>query len=296
MSPIEPVIIAAIDLVTVLACLIAMGFVLRGWKRSGLAPEIPMLFLLLAGLMALYGTALFLEWSGLIAKVDWHFLEDFAGVFIPFVWAFAFYVVDKSVIVKDLEISRTRFRNLVESTSDWIWEVDANGRYTYVSSRVRRVLGYTPEELLGKTPFDLMPPEEAARISKMFAGFVENSTSFQHLENLNLHKDGHEVYLETNGTPIFDDNGKLTGYRGVDRDITARKKAEQLTARRQAELNSIFAASPTGIGVVRDRKLVRGNARFAEITGYREDELLDVDPRMLYLSQLDYEEVGRKYQ
>ncbi|MHC4882707.1 MAG: PAS domain S-box protein [Planctomycetota bacterium] len=296
MSPIEPVIIAAIDLVTVLACLIAMGFVLRGWKRSGLAPEIPMLFLLLAGLMALYGTALFLEWSGLIAKVDWHFLEDFAGVFIPFVWAFAFYVVDKSVIVKDLEISRTRFRNLVESTSDWIWEVDANGRYTYVSSRVRRVLGYTPEELLGKTPFDLMPPEEAARISKMFAGFVENSTSFQHLENLNLHKDGHEVYLETNGTPIFDDNGKLTGYRGVDRDITARKKAEQLTARRQAELNSIFAASPTGIGVVRDRKLVRGNARFAEITGYREDELIDVDPRMLYLSQLDYEEVGRKYQ
>lgn len=296
MPSIEPVTISVIDLITVLACLIAVGFVLRGWKRPGLAPEIPVLFLLLAGLMALYGTALFLEWSGLVPKIDWHFLEDFGGVFIPFTWAFAFYVIDKSVIVKDLETSRTLFRNLVESTSDWIWEVDANGRYTYASPRVRRILGYTPEELLGKTPFDVMPPEEAERISKIFAGFVENSTSFQHLENLNLHKDGHEVYLETNGTPIFDDNGNLTGYRGVDRDITERKKAEQLTARRQAELDSIFAASPAGIALAHNRKLVRVNARFSEITGYGEDELLAIDPRTLYLSPLDYEEIGREFQ
>lgn len=296
MTSMEPVLISAIDLVTVLACLATAVFVIRGWKRSGLAPEIPTLFFLLAGLMALYGFALFLEWSGLMDKIDWHFFEGFGGVFIPFMWAFAFYAVDKSVIIKDMEISRTQFRNLVESTSDWIWEVNTEGRYTFVSSRVERILGYTPQELLGKTPFDLMPPEEAARVSQLFAGFMKNRASFQHVENLNLHKDGHEVYLETNGTPIFDAHGNLTGYRGVDRDITERKTTEQLTARRQAELDSIFAASPAGVGVVRDRKLLRTNARFSEITGYREEELLRMDLRLLYLSPLDYEAVGRTYQ
>jgi len=296
MPSVEHVIISVIDLVTVLASLVAAGFVIRGWKRPNLAPEIPILFLLLVGLTALYGGALFLEWSGLFAKIGWNFIEDFGGVFIPFMWAFAFYVVDKSMIVRHLEVSRTQFRNLVESTSDWIWEVDAKGRYTYVSPRVRRILGYAPDELLGKMPFDLMPPHEAARVSRFFAEVMKNGTSFQHLENLNLHKDGHEVYLETNGTPIFDNNGKLTGYRGVNRDITARKKAELEITRRQAEMDSIFTASPAGIALVRSRKLVHGNARFSEITGYRGDALKGVDPRMLYLSQLDYQEVGRKYQ
>lgn len=60
--------------------------------------------------------------------------------------------------------SEQRFRDLVENTSDWVWEVDDKIRYVYAGPKISDLLGYSPEEVLGKTPFDLMPAEEAARI------------------------------------------------------------------------------------------------------------------------------------
>ena len=62
--------------------------------------------------------------------------------------------------------SRERFKNLVEASSDWVWEMDEHGVYTYASPKVSDILGYEPAEVLGKTPFDLMPPDEAERVSK----------------------------------------------------------------------------------------------------------------------------------
>jgi PAS domain S-box-containing protein len=87
--------------------------------------------------------------------------------------------------------------NLVESTSDWVWEVDKEGRYTYVSPRIRDLLGYEPEEVIHKTPFDLMPPEEAKRVGEIFATAVARQEPINSLENINLHKDGRSVVLET---------------------------------------------------------------------------------------------------
>jgi len=63
---------------------------------------------------------------------------------------------------------RTSFRALVETSSDWIWETDAEGKYVYASPRVRELLGYEPSEILGRTPFSLMPPEEAERVRAEF--------------------------------------------------------------------------------------------------------------------------------
>lgn len=125
-----------------------------------------------------------------------------------------------------LRQSEERFRNLVETTSDWVWEVDENAIYTYASPKVFDLLGYKPEEVLGKTPFDLMPAEEARRVADIFAPIAAKQQPFQGLENTNVHKKSHLVVLETNGVPIFDTNGEFRGYRGIDRDITFRKQAE----------------------------------------------------------------------
>ncbi len=122
--------------------------------------------------------------------------------------------------------SEERLRSLVETTSDWIWEVDQNGLYTYASPRVKDLLGYEPAEILGKTPFDLMPEAEVEKTSEFFKEKVSNAEPFYQLENINLHKDGHLVVLETSGVPIFDERGQLKGYRGIDRDITGRKNRE----------------------------------------------------------------------
>jgi len=126
-----------------------------------------------------------------------------------------------------LQASEKRFKELVEITTDWVWEVDEKGVYTYVSPKVRDLLGYEPEEIIGKTPFDLMPEEEAEKMTSFFKDKVKENKPFYRLENINRHKDGHLVVLETNGIPLFDESGKLKGYRGIDRDITERKHTDQ---------------------------------------------------------------------
>jgi anti-anti-sigma factor len=119
-------------------------------------------------------------------------------------------------------------RALVETTSDWVWSVDPNAAYTFVGPTIRDFLGYEPEEILGKTPFDLMPPDEAQRVAAAFGPIVATQQSFQNLENTNIHKDGSHVLLETSGVPFFDERGEFQGYLGIDRDITRRKEDEVL--------------------------------------------------------------------
>ncbi|MHC4641096.1 MAG: PAS domain-containing protein [Planctomycetota bacterium] len=126
----------------------------------------------------------------------------------------------------NLTRSEVKFRGLVETSSDWIWEVNAKGIYTYASPQVENILGYKPQEVVGKTPFSLMPPEEAQRVAGIFKDLIEAGKPIVTLENVNLHKDGRRITLETSGVPLFDEAGKVTGYRGVDRDVTDRKQTE----------------------------------------------------------------------
>jgi PAS domain S-box-containing protein len=112
------------------------------------------------------------------------------------------------------------------SSQDWIWEVDANGVYTYCSDQILHHLGYSSEEIIGKSPFDFMREDEKARVGLIFEDIIKQKTAIVDLENWNIHKDGTEVCLQTNGYPVFDKNGALTGFIGVDKDITIRKRNE----------------------------------------------------------------------
>lgn len=128
---------------------------------------------------------------------------------------------------KALRESEAKFRALVESTSDWIWEIDEQGVYTYASPQIFKMLGYSVEETIGKTPLDLMPPGEVEHFKSVLDAILKERRAFRFLENENLHKDGRVIFLETSGTPIFDAQGVFRGYRGIDRDITERKEAEK---------------------------------------------------------------------
>jgi two-component system cell cycle sensor histidine kinase/response regulator CckA len=98
-----------------------------------------------------------------------------------------------------LKKSEDKFRALVETTSDWIWETDAQGRYSYVSPKVTDLLGYEPGEVLGKAPFDFMPPTEAERVRAIFKKNIISKERIIQLKNVNLHRDGRQVILETMG-------------------------------------------------------------------------------------------------
>ena len=77
-------------------------------------------------------------------------------------------ITDRKQAEASVQESRERFKNLVEASSDWVWEVDERAIYTYASPKIRDILGYEPSEVLGKTRFDLMPPEEAERCFRHF--------------------------------------------------------------------------------------------------------------------------------
>ncbi|KPJ52651.1 hypothetical protein AMJ39_07345 [candidate division TA06 bacterium DG_24] len=159
-------------------------------------------------------------------------------------------VTHKIRMERALRESEEGFRALTESTSDWIWEVDADGVYTYASPKVRELLGYEPEEIVGRTLFDFLPPEEAERVRAEFSVLVQRRRAFERMENSNIRKDGRLVLLETSGVPILDDTGELVGFRGIDRDVTERRWAEEALAKRTyelrervKELNCLFAIS-----------------------------------------------------
>ena len=96
---------------------------------------------------------------------------------------------------------------------------------------------------MGKTPFDLMPPAEAKRVAATFGPIAAAHRPFSMLENTLVAKDGTEVVMETSGVPIFDENGKFCGYRGIERDITQRKLAEQQLEQRDALLHAVAVSA-----------------------------------------------------
>lgn len=129
-----------------------------------------------------------------------------------------------------LRRSEERLGDLALTTADWIWETDVHGRYTSCSAKVRDVLGYGPEEVIGKTPFDFLLPGEAERVAPLFAAMVARREGCADLINRNRHRDGREIVLRTSCVPVLDDTGALLGFRGADKDVT-----EECAARRALE-------------------------------------------------------------
>jgi PAS domain S-box-containing protein len=136
-------------------------------------------------------------------------------------------LTDRQRLEDRLVESESRFRSLVETTPDWVWQVDAEGRYTYASPRVKDLLGLDPAEVVGRTAFEFIRGEDRARIQRHFHQAVREGRALTRVTNVCRHRDGYEVVLETSGEPIRDRDGRVIGYRGIDRDITGRVRAEE---------------------------------------------------------------------
>lgn len=159
------------------------------------------------------------------------------------------FIAEQIRVEKELLQSKEKYRALVESSSDLIWEVDAEGVYTYVSPQVKNVLGFTPAEIIGKTAFEIMEEKEGERIKEIFFAAASKANPLKGLVNTIPHKDGHLVVLETNGRPIMGSDGILVGYRGVDRDITFRRQAEEALFDREKQLRLTLDATPFPIAM-----------------------------------------------
>ena len=132
-----------------------------------------------------------------------------------------------------LRASEERFRALVETSSDWVLEVDKDLHFQYVSPNSMSMLGYVPQELLGLCVLELAVADEVDRLRHRLSQAVHDRQGFSLLQVSARHKNGYAVHLEANGVPALDLAGSLLGFRIIARDITERRR-NQLALERQA--------------------------------------------------------------
>lgn len=143
---------------------------------------------------------------------------------------------DRQNILEALRESEKRFRDLTETTSDFIWEIDANGMYTYASPKSIKLLGIAPTQILGTL---FLPWRQSSPDSSWRGKVIENKlrTGFYNIEYNYVRQDGQELTIESSGEPIFTKRNEFIGFRGIDRDVTERRvyERELKTAKELAE-------------------------------------------------------------
>ncbi len=118
-----------------------------------------------------------------------------------------------------LEQSEERFRSFIETTQEWIWSIDLQGRHTYANPAVENILGYRPEEILGKNRLTLMHEEDRKAVEGELLELIAQKRGWNGLVLRWRHKDGGYRYLESNAVPLIDESSELVGYRALIRMV-----------------------------------------------------------------------------
>jgi PAS domain S-box-containing protein len=136
-------------------------------------------------------------------------------------------VTDRKAVEEALTHSEEKHRSFVETTKEWVWAMDSEGRTTYSNPAVQDILGYHPDEILGRDVFEFMHEEDRQQVLEDLPAIVAEGRGWTEWVIRWRHKDGTARYLESNGVPIVGPAGEVVGFRGSDRDITDRFRAEK---------------------------------------------------------------------
>jgi len=187
---------------------------------------------------------------------------------------------ERKRIEEALSQSENRYRLIVETADEGIWQVDREWRTTYVNRRMELMLGCEPGEMLGLHIFDFMDTE-GRREAQELMSHRENGARETHDFRF-YSRDG--SYLDTlaSTSPVFDDSGGFAGAIAMVSDITERKRAEEALKLSQ------FIIDKASIGIFRgqaDAKILFANEFGAGMLGYTPEELsamsfFDIDPSL----------------
>ena len=115
----------------------------------------------------------------------------------------------------EIKKDERRFLDMSEITNNWIWELDCGMRFTYVNHNVGKFIGYAADEVLGKTPAELMPHSELSSISRLIDDLMRNPKPFCDSGRKILHRDGSSRTLIVKGIPLYGREDEFKGYRGI---------------------------------------------------------------------------------
>ncbi len=129
-------------------------------------------------------------------------------------------------VAEELRANKEKLQNIIDTSSEWIWEIDLAGRHTFSNRRVLKLLGYQPEEFVGKNYFDILHEDDLREVKEALPRLIAERRGWKGWVLRWRHKDGSYRFFESNAKPIVNPAGELVGYSGADRDITERKESE----------------------------------------------------------------------
>jgi len=195
-------------------------------------------------------------------------------------------IAERKTTRSALQESEKRYRLLAENATDVIWTTDMNYRYTYVSPSVTPLRGYSVEEAMNQGLEDALTPSSLKTIREV----IVNRTKEKEVITEKLYarpitveleqpcKDGSAVWMETKIRYLFGSNGKPIGYLGIGRDITYRKRSEQVLRESEEKFRMISEQALIGIVIIQDGYVVYVNEKAAQISGYSRAEILSWEP------------------
>ncbi len=159
-------------------------------------------------------------------------------------------ISDRKKAEEALRESEEKYRTIVELANEGVWAIDAEARTTFVNERMAEMLGYKPEEMVGKESFDFMDEETKTasrlRLEQRSKGVKDNP------EVKYIRKDGSSLWTISSSTPLYDKAGRFIGVIGMVTDITEHKRAEDASRESEVRLSAILEQLPVGV-VVFDR-------------------------------------------
>ncbi len=185
-------------------------------------------------------------------------------------------------------VNKATLNAVLNASTESAFIIDLDARYIMMNDVTAERFNCSKEELLGKCCFDVVAPEIAKKRKQVFEKVINSGEPFRYKGKRD------KMVLDISLHPVLNDEGKVVRVAFFVSDITELKKTEAELSRSEKEINSIFRAVPTGIGVVVDRVLKQVNDRICEMTGYSKSELVNKNARILYPSQVDYEYVGKE--
>ena len=210
-------------------------------------------------------------------------------------------ITERKQIEIELLKSKEHFKAIFEQASAGIAIALPNGKIVNSNSKFAEMLGYSIDELLTLTSFDITFPEDIQKELLLVNQVLDSKLDTFYIEKKYIHKNGHIVWAYLSSNVVKDENGNIIFVIGVAIDISERKiiENELIVAKEKAEeseerIQSVFSVAPTGIGLIKERIIWEVNPKICEMTGYTSEELIGKSALILYPSQNEFDLVGRE--